>query len=157
MIVTIRNQATSDIDAIEAVTIAAFRDVSHTNHTERFIVRALRSAGQLFVSLVADYNHDVVGHAAVSPVTISGGCGGWSGLGPISVLPRHQGQGFGTQLVRRALAELRESGAAGCVVLGEPAFYSRFGFNPSPGSPSPASRRSIFRLFPFSERSLRGS
>ena len=128
----IRKETPLDTSTVEAVTISAFQNAAHTNHAEQFIVKALRNSGQLTVSLVAEDNGSVVGHVAVSPVTISGGATGWYGLGPISVTPEHQGQGVGAQLMEHALAELRTLGATGCVVLGEPTYYSRFGFNAEP-------------------------
>lgn len=132
MIIRIRKEAATDVAAIEAVTVAAFQNADHTSHTEQFIVTGLRNAGQLSVSLVADDNGAVVGHVAVSPVTISDGTAGWLGLGPISVAPDYQGQGVGAQLMVQALAELRALGASGCVVLGDPGYYSRFGFKAEP-------------------------
>lgn len=127
-IVRIRKESPLDLESIEAVTVAAFESAAHASHTEQFIVRALRDSGQLAVSLVAEDNGSVVGHVAVSPVAVSGGAAGWYGLGPISVAPERQGQGIGTRLTQHALAGLRSLGAAGCVVLGEPGYYSRFGF-----------------------------
>jgi putative acetyltransferase len=133
MNVEIRNEAAIDVDAIDAVTTAAFLAAPHTAHTEQFIVKALRKAGKLTVSLVAEVGGDVVGHVAVSPVSTSDGTSGWHGLGPISVAPAYQGQGVGSRLAREALRALRESGASGCVVLGEPSYYGRFGFRTEPG------------------------
>jgi len=130
--IEIRNETAADIAAIEAVTICAFLNASHTSHTEQFIVSALRQAGSLSISLVADAEGTVVGHVAVSPVSISDGATGWFGLGPISVLPEHQRHGVGSRLVREVLRTLRERGAAGCVLLGEPAYYRRFGFRVDP-------------------------
>lgn len=124
----IREELPSDVMAIHAVTVAAFLNAPHTAHTEQFIVDALRKAGALFVSLVAEQAGSVVGHVAVSPVTVSDGSSGWYGLGPISVIPELQGQGIGSLLMKEALQRLRETGAAGCVLVGEPAYYSRFGF-----------------------------
>ena len=133
MNITIRNEAVSDAPAVEAVTAAAFLEAEHSSHTEQFIVNALRRAGQLSVSLVAeDDGGQIVGHVAVSPVRISDGSAGWYGLGPVSVAPEHHGRSIGTQLVNKALAALRELGAAGCVVLGDPAYYGRFGFAATP-------------------------
>jgi putative acetyltransferase len=132
MSIHFRNEEPADAGAIEAVTTAAFLDAEHTSHTEQFIVNALRRAGQLSVSLVADHAGEIVGHVAVSPVTLSSGDSGWYGLGPISVLPARQGQGIGSRLMQRALAELRERGAAGCVLLGNPDYYQRFGFRAEP-------------------------
>lgn len=126
--VRIRPEASRDASAIEAVTIAAFRDAPHTSHTEPFIVAALRAAGALAVSLVAEVDGEIVGHVAVSPVTIGEGLSGWYGLGPISVAPGHQSRGFGSKLMHAALHALRWRGAAGCVLVGEPAFYGQFGF-----------------------------
>jgi putative acetyltransferase len=138
-VVQIRDELPSDADAIDAVTVAAFRHAAHASHTEQFIVRALRNSEQLVVALVAEEGVVVIGHVAVSPVTIADVSSGWYGLGPISVLPAHQGRGVGTLLVQGALARLRALGAAGCVVLGEPGYYQRFGFAASslvfPGVP----------------------
>ncbi len=132
MNIQIRNETSADIAAIDSVTISAFLNAPHTSHTEQFIVSALRKAGNLTVSLVADAEGTVIGHVAVSPVSISDGASGWFGLGPISVEPAHQGRGVGSRLMREALRILREHGAAGCVVLGEPGYYSRFGFQVDP-------------------------
>lgn len=132
MCVRIRRETFADIQAIEDLTAAAFRNAPHTSHTEHFIVNALREAGKLAVSLVALENAEVIGHVAVSPVTISDGSDDWFGLGPVSVSPEQQRQRIGSRLMEQALAELREQGASGCVVLGYPHFYSRFGFKTHP-------------------------
>jgi putative acetyltransferase len=128
----IRNELPSDVPRIEALTVAAFLNAPHTSHTEQFIVAALRRSGQLAVSLVANLHEVLIGHVALSPVAISDGATGWFGLGPISVLPAWQGQGVGSQLMHESLRILRERGAAGCVVLGEPDYYGRFGFRADP-------------------------
>jgi len=137
MPIQIRRETAADAPAIEAITIAAFATAPHSSHTEQHIVRALRQAGELSVSLVASHEGEIVGHVAVSPVTVVAGQGetpaGWYGLGPISVLPVWQGQGMGAQLMLAALAELRSLGAAGCVLLGDPAYYQRFGFRAEAG------------------------
>lgn len=84
MPLTIRRETPADVAAIEAVTVAAFLNAPHTSHTEQFIVNALRKAGKLTISLVAEEDGQIVGHVAVSPVLISDGTNGWFGLGPIS-------------------------------------------------------------------------
>jgi putative acetyltransferase len=125
---TVRPETAADSDAIDALTIAAFRGAPHASHTEHFIVRALRRAHQLTVSLVAEHDGELLGHVAVSPVMISDGTQGWYGLGPVSVAPERQRRGIGKQLIREALLALQRSGARGCVVVGDPAYYGRFGF-----------------------------
>lgn len=129
----IRPEQPADVAAIHALTEAAFRQAEHSSHTEQFIVDALRDRGELTVSLVAEQDGAVVGHVAVSPVAVSDGSIGWFGLGPISVLPARQGQGVGAALMQAAIDALRSQQAHGCVLLGEPAYYGRFGFRAEPG------------------------
>src|SRR5580704_13770469 len=128
MNLNIRPETAADVAAIEGVTTGAFVNAPHTSHTEQFIISALRRAGQLSISLVAEADGRVIGHVAVSAVSISDGSGGWVGLGAISVLPELRRRGVASRLMHDALRILRERGAAGCVVLGEPGYYSRFGF-----------------------------
>jgi len=132
MSLKIRNESTSDAAKIEALTEEAFRTAEHTSHTEQFIVNALRTAGKLSISLVAEIEGEIVGHVAVSPVFISDGSEGWYGLGPISVLPSHQKHGIGTKLMEEVINALKKTGAPGCVLLGDPLFYKRFGFKVFP-------------------------
>jgi putative acetyltransferase len=155
--VEIRREAPADIPAIEAVTSAAFLNAPHTSHTEQFIVGALRKAGNLTVSLVAQSEGAVIGHLAVSPVSVSDGTPGWFGLGPISVLPGHQGQGVGSRLIREVLRILRETGAAGCVVLGEPEYYGRFGFRAGPTLILPDTPPEYFQAISFGASQPRGT
>ncbi|MBN3562889.1 GNAT family N-acetyltransferase [Aliamphritea spongicola] len=128
MNIHIRNEQAADAIVIESVTRQAFENAAYSSHTEQFIIRDLRNAGQLTVSLVAEWQGAVIGHAAVSPVTISDGTSGWYGLGPLSVLPEYQGKGIGSSLMREAVAALKAMNASGCVLLGEPEYYGRFGF-----------------------------
>jgi len=147
--ITIRPESAADVAAIEAVTVAAFSGAPHTAGTEQFIVAALRRAGALTVSLVAELGGDVVGHVAVSPVTLSDSSVGWFGLGPISVRPAYQSQGIGSQLMTAALAQLRELGAAGCVLVGDPGFYTRFGFRAHTALSYPDVPAEFFLVLPF--------
>lgn len=147
----IRQESPSDVAAIHAVTVAAFLDAPHTDHTEQFIVDALRKAGALTISLVAEEAGEVTGHVAISPVSVSDGSAGWYGLGPISVRPELQGRGIGSLLMQAALRLLRERGAAGCVLLGDPAYYSRFGFKPEAGLVLPDVPQEYFQALPFGE------
>jgi putative acetyltransferase len=119
---TIRPERPGDEDAIGEVTRLAFASHPHSRQTEHFIVAALRKAGALSVSLVAEEDGRIVGHIAFSPVRVGDGSSGWHGLGPVSVLPALQGQGIGRALIEHGLEELRRLGAGGCVLLGDPAF-----------------------------------
>ena len=153
----IRDETTLDVPAITALTEAAFLNAPHTDHTEHFIVNALRRAGQLTLSLVAERDSVVVGHVALSPVTISDGTPGWYGLGPISVLPALQGQGIGSALMHAALDGLRARGAAGCLLVGDPAYYTRFGFKPVSGLLYPGIPPEYFMALAFGTSLPQGS
>jgi len=129
----IRKEQPSDVQSIHEVTISAFLEAPHTDHTEQFIVNALRESGALSISIVAEDAGNVVGHVALSPVTVSNGTDSWYGLGPISVLPDNQGMGIGSKLMNAAIQELENIKAKGCVLLGDPNYYHRFGFKPREG------------------------
>jgi putative acetyltransferase len=153
----IRAETSGDAQVIEAVTTSAFLNALHTGHTEQHIVAALRRAGMLSVSLVAEDDGSVLGHVAISPVSISDGAVGWFGMGPVSVLPQHQRRGIGSQLVREALRLLRSRSASGCVVLGEPQYYRRFGFQTDPDLVLPGVPPHYFQALSFDSSKPRGT
>ncbi len=128
-----RHELPSDIDAIAEVINMAFSKVEASGGNESTVVEGLRLSGALSVSLVVTLNDTIVGHIAVSPVLINRVDRGWFGLGPVAVLPQVQRQGIGSKLVRLALENLFRKGAKGCVLLGDPSYYSRFGFSSGNG------------------------
>lgn len=128
MSVEIRLEKPGDAAEIHRVTQEAFSVAEHSSGTEGAIIDSLRSAGALSLSLVATVDDRIVGHAAFSPVTIHGSDQDWFGLGPVGVRPDVQRTGIGGRLIRDGLARLKVAGAKGCVVLGEPGYYRRFGF-----------------------------
>ena len=156
MQIDIRNESAGDLPAITALIVAAFSAAPHSSHTEQFIVDALRRSRQLAVSLVAAADEALVGHVAVSPVSITDGTCDWFGLGPVAVAPGYQRRGIGTRLVYEALDLLRERGAGGCVVLGEPGYYGRFGFRSSPDLVLPDVPAEYFQALPFGASRPRG-
>lgn len=131
-VLCIRNETPGDIAAIDAITTAAFAPLDVSSHTEQFIVVALRAAGALSISLVAEVDGEVVGHIAFSPVSISDGSAGWYGIGPVSVRPDCQRRGIGKALITEGLARLRGLGASGCCLVGHPGYYRKFGFDNAP-------------------------
>jgi putative acetyltransferase len=114
------------------VTIAAFESSPYGHHNEADIVDALRAGGAMALSLVAEADGAVVGHVAFSPVRIARSGGDWYGLAPLSVIPQWQRSGVGQTLVREGLRQIEALGGAGCVVLGDPEYYGRFGFESDP-------------------------
>jgi putative acetyltransferase len=126
--VRIRPETATDLEAIRRVNLEAFAQHPLSQQTEHLIVDALRAADALALSLVAEVDGEVVGHIAFSPAPIGEAVSGWLLVGPVAVLLRYQGQGIGSALVSGGLAVTRSAGALGCVLVGEPAFYGRFGF-----------------------------
>jgi putative acetyltransferase len=131
--IVIRSETDADASAIGDVTVAAFKTLEISNHTEQFIIEALRAAKALAVSLVAEVDGRVIGHIAFSPVTISDGTQNWYGLGPVSVLPAHQRQGVGKALIQEGLSRLKGMQAQGCCLVGHPDYYRKFGFENASG------------------------
>jgi putative acetyltransferase len=152
----IRKETTSDIDAITQVTIAAFRTLPISNNTEQFIIKALRAAGVLTLSLVAEIDGNIVGHVAFSPVIISDGTKEWYGLGPVSVLPEYQKQGIGKSLINEGLSLLKQLGGQGCALVGDPDYYKRFGFKNYPKMVHEGVPQEVFLALPFSEKMPEG-
>lgn len=152
----IRKETPSDIEAITQVTISAFKTLPISNHTEQFIIKALRTAGALTLSLVAEIDEQVVGHIAFSPVTISDGSEGWYGLGPVSVLPMHQKQGIGTSFINEGLSMLKDMGGQGCALVGDPNYYKRFGFRNVPELIHEGVPQEVFLVLPFTEKIPQG-
>jgi len=128
----IRPETSADIADIRAVTKAAFATAPHSQQTEAAIIDALRAAKAMTLSLVAEQDGEILGHIAFSPVLIDGQDHNWLGLGPVSVHPDHHGTGIGSKLIRTALDQITAMGPNGCVLLGDPAYYARFGFRAAP-------------------------
>jgi putative acetyltransferase len=121
----IRLEAPPDREAVRAVHVESFPTTLEAN-----LVDALRSAGRLSASLVALVDGILVGHVAYSPVIAAGDRSG-AGLGPVAVLPSFRRRGIADQLIRAGLDLCREQHVDYVVVLGEPSYYSRFGFVPA--------------------------
>jgi putative acetyltransferase len=153
----LRKETTADIDAITEVTIAAFKNLSVSNQTEQFIIKALRSADALNISLVAEIDERVAGHIAFSPVVISDGTKDWYGLGPISVLPEYQKQGIGKSLINEGLSLLKKMGGQGCALVGDPNYYKRFGFKNFPELVHEGIPQEVFLALPFNEKVPQGT
>jgi putative acetyltransferase len=128
----IRQERGEDVNEIGLVTAKAFAPMPFGDGTEAQLVETLRAASALTVSLVATLDDALVGHVAFSPVTINDRPSDWYQLSPISVAPQVQRRGVGSALIGRGLDRLRGLRAGGCVLLGDPDYYGRFGFLSDP-------------------------
>ncbi len=124
----IRAETQGDLSAIRSVNEASFGQ-----RFEADLVDALRREADPFISLVAERDGEVVGHVCFTPVTVGEGAqsDGYVGLGPMAVAPAVQRQGVGSRLVSAGLDECRRRGLKLVVVVGHPAYYPRFGFEPA--------------------------
>ncbi|MEO0500222.1 MAG: N-acetyltransferase [Pseudomonadota bacterium] len=121
----IRARRPDDDDAIDRLTRSAFAAGNRGHHGEAELVLRLRADGDAAIELVADMPGGLIGHVVLSPMRAPEHA---LGLGPISVHPDHWGQGIGAALMRAAIAAAEKRAAALIFLLGDPAFYGRFGF-----------------------------
>lgn len=125
----IRSEQEKDTKRTNQIIKAAFKNHPHSNQKEHLLVAELRDNNALSVSLIAEINGKIVGHIAFSAITINKEFNSWYGLAPVSVDPEYQSQGIGSVLIENGLNELKKMGAKGCVLVGEPGYYKRFGFD----------------------------
>ncbi len=152
----IRPENQRDIEEIRGLVTAAFEGAPHSDGTEGAIVDALRQAGALTLSLVAEREGEILGHVAFSPVRIGEQDIEWFGLGPVAVRPDRQRQGVGIRLIEAGLERIRALGGKGCVVLGDPDYYARFGFKANPGLSFPDVPAEYFQCLTFGPDIPRG-
>ena len=129
---TIRPEARGDVPAIrEAVRAAVPTDA------EMRLVDALREKGDIAASLVCEADGFIVGHAVLSRMNVfaDGRPVAAAALGPVSVLPECQSEGIGTRLIRDLIEQARGIGFQMIFVLGDPAYYGRFGFDAPAAKP----------------------
>ena len=155
--IVIRRETDSDVSVITEVTAAAFKTLEISNHTEQFIITALRAAKALTLSLVAEADGRVIGHIAFSPVTISDDTRNWYGLGPVSVLPEYQRQGIGKALIQEGLSRLKDMNAQGCCLVGHPDYYRKFGFKNVPELVHEGVPQEVFFALSFDGHSPEGT
>lgn len=154
----IRKETKLDVEAISNITKLAFENhYPYSNNTEQFIINALRAANALTISLVAEIDGKLVGHIAFSPVTFSDGSKNWYGLGPVSVMPDYQKQGIGKSLVNEGIGLLKDLGAEGCVLVGDPEYYERFGFRSFDRLKHEGAPQENFLALPFGNRIPEGT
>jgi putative acetyltransferase len=143
----IRDETANDIPAISKLITEAFLTLAQSTGTEASLVEALRAKGAFELSLVAEERGEVIGHLAASAARI-GGEDGWSLIGPLAVLPPRHRQGIGTALMEEALRRLRKT-SRGAALVGDPAYYGRFGFRAFSGLSLPGFPPEVVQALPF--------
>ncbi len=120
----IRTEAPADILVVDQLLKSVFETEAEAN-----LVMSLRENGNRTLSLVAcEDDGEIVGFAMFSPISLEGEHLNWQGLAPLAVKEGYRNQGIGADLVNEGLSSLGELGYPACVVLGDPKYYQRFGF-----------------------------
>ena len=149
MEILIRPERLEDYDAIYDVTKRAFAPMPYADGDEQELIGRFRDAGVLALSLVAEKDGKVVGQITFTPAFAADGSTGWFALGPVSAEPGLKHQGIGSQLIQAGIAWLKEQNAAGCILIGNPAYYSRFGFLPFPDLTPPGMPSEYYQILPL--------
>lgn len=145
----IRNESATDHQAIFDLTKRAFAPMPFSEGDEQNLINALRSSDALVISMVAVLNERVVGHIAFSLANSGDPNAKWFALGPVAVEPALQRQGIGSALVDAGIQCLTSMGASGCILTGDPNYYSRFGFKEFPDLCPPGEPPEYFMILPL--------
>lgn len=146
---TIRIETSADQVIIHDITKRAFAPMPYAAGDEQDLIDRLREADALEISLVAELDGKVVGQVTFTEAFAANGTKGWYALGPVAVEPELQSQKIGAQLIEAGLAMLRERDAAGCVLVGNPDYYSRFGFKLFPDLCPEGEPAEYFQVLPI--------
>jgi putative acetyltransferase len=147
--ILIRPERADDYQAIHDVTARAFAPKPYADGDEQLLIGRLRDAGALALSLVADQAGRVVGQVTLTPAFAADGSAGWYALGPIAVEPAWQGVGIGGELIGAGIGWMRSKHAAGCALVGNPAYYGRFGFRPFPALAPAGQPAAFYQILPL--------
>lgn len=145
----IRPERADDDAAIYDVTKRAFAPMPFSDGDEQELIGRFREAGVLALSLVAEMDDRVVGQITLTPACAADCSPGWFALGPIAVAPEYQSMKIGSKLMEAAIAWLRGHDAAGCVLVGNPAYYSRFGFKSYPDLAPEGEPAEYYQILPL--------
>lgn len=143
----IRNETAGDIPAISRLVTEALLMLAQSTGTEARIVETLRAEDALALSLVAEEDGEVIGYLAASAARV-GTQDGWALIGPLVVSPSRHRQGIGSALMAEALRRLRTT-SRGAALVGDPAYYSRFGFRAYPGLSVVGCPPEVVQALPF--------
>lgn len=149
MDIVIRPERPDDEVAVHDVTARAFAPMPFAGGDEQLLPARFRAAGVLALSSVAELDGKVVGQVTLTPALAADGSPDWFALGPISVEPDLHKHGIGSRLIAAAIAWMREQGAAGCALVGNPAYYSRFGWKPFPSLAPQGEPAEYYQILPL--------
>ena len=141
--IEIRRELKTDQNTIRELTEAAFDGRPYAGGDEQDVIDRLRRSKALTLSLVATQEGEVIGQITFSPAIVEDASSPWFALGPVSVVPSRQGEGIGSALIQEGLGRITSMGALGCILTGDPNYYSKFGFVLSPAN-SPENESELY-------------
>lgn len=145
----IRPEHADDYAAIYDGTKRAFAPTLFAGGDEQEWIGRFRGAGVLALSLLAEMDGRVVGQITLTPAFAADGSPGWFALGPIAVAPEFPSKKIGSEMMGAVIVWLREQDAAGCVLVGNPAYYSRFGFKRYPALAPEREPAEYYQILPL--------
>ncbi len=149
--ISIREETPDDAAAITALLQAAF-----PGPDEASLVEELREDGELGASLLAEQAGAVVGHVALSPITIAGNAVRMAALAPLAVAEAQRGQGIARQLMHAVIEHARTQGIDALLVLGDPDIYGKYGFTRAPADLRVAWSGPFFMALELRDGTLQG-
>lgn len=131
MNIIIREENNKDFNEVYDVVRLAFENAEHTDHNEHNLVNKLRDSDAFIkeLSLVAENDGKIIGHTMLTKIKI--GKHTSLALAPLAVLPKYHGLGVGKKLVLEGHKIAKELGYSSVVIVGDPNYYSRFGYEPA--------------------------
>lgn len=152
MTLRIRPEEPGDEAAIHDITERAFAPMPFSDGDEKDLIDRFREAGALEISLVAEQDNRLVGQVTFTRASAADGSPGWYALGPAAVDPELQARRIGERLIEAGIARLREREAAGCILVGNPDYYRRFGFRSYPKLCPERQPAAFFQILPLAVR-----
>ena len=132
MNISIRQEKKTDYSAVFELIENAFKDLEMSDHKEQFLVQRLRNSTAFVpeLSLVAEYEHEIIGHILLTKIRIKNDQSEFQSLAlaPVTVLPKYQKQGIGGMLIEEAHKKAKELGFKSVILLGHADYYPRFGY-----------------------------
>ncbi len=131
----IREERKDDYVNIYRIVTAAFEGTEYTSGDEQDLVIRLRGSSSFLpeLSLVAEFNGEIIGHIMFTEAVIREGEKNHQTLtlGPVSVLPEYQKKGIGSRLIEEGHDAARCLGYRSVLLVGHPEYYPRFGYRPA--------------------------
>ena len=152
----IRPEQRGDEDAIYALTQRAFEPMPYAGGNEQDLINKLRERGELHLSLVVEADGTLIGQVTFSAASLDGKIGQWYALGPVAIDPKWQGRGIGAELINAGLKAIQEQGSLGCILTGNPAYYTRFGSKPAASHVPAEQSTEYFMVKQFNDAPLIG-